>query len=174
MSNEESSDRESILSVARKWLPWCLSLIFILTIGWTALIAYTEIASGPERSFVQTFIAIVNGSATAHPAIILYSFLIVTAVDAAGGFIMVTKRYLEEKWLKPQRERLRKEAREKGREEGREEGREVGREEGREVGRAQERQYWIGRERRRLEAEAKGIPFDEPFPGSDEISVEDE
>ena len=53
---------------------------------------------------------------------------------------MVTKRYLEEKWLKPQRERFR--------EEGRREGRE-----------------W---NRRRLEAEAKGIPFDEPFPGGED------
>ena len=31
---------------------------------------------------------------------------------------MVTKRYLEEKWLKPQRERLRREGLEEGRQEG--------------------------------------------------------
>ena len=56
---------------------------------------------------------------------------------------MITKRYLEEKWLKPQREKFREEGREEVRRQGLE---------------------W---NRRRLEAEAKGIPFDEPFPGTD-------
>ena len=148
MNENESPERESILSVARKWLPWCLALIFILTVGWTGLIAYTEIANTRNRSAIEILIATINGSAVAQPAIVLYSFLIVTAIDAVGGFIVVTKRYLEEKWLKPQRERLRKEAIEEGRREGIREGRE-----------------W---NRRRLEAEAKGIPFDEPYPGSDE------
>ena len=63
---------------------------------------------------------------------------------------MVTKRYLEEKWLKPQRERLRRE----------------GLEEGRQEGRKQERQAWIDWNSRRLEAEAQGRPFNEPPPSS--------
>ena len=150
MNENESPERESILSVARKWLPWCLALIFILTVGWTGLIAYTEIANTRNRSAIEILIATINGSAVAQPAIVLYSFLIVTAIDAVGGFIVVTKRYLEEKWLKPQRERLRKEAIEEGRREGIREGIREGRE-------------W---NRRRMEAEAKGISFDEPFPGS--------
>ena len=53
---------------------------------------------------------------------------------------MVTARYLTNKWVKPLQEKFR----EQGRREGRE---------------------W---NRRRLEAESKGIPFDEPFPGDDD------
>jgi flagellar biosynthesis/type III secretory pathway protein FliH len=67
---------------------------------------------------------------------------------------MVTKRYLEEKWLKPQRERLRREGLEEGRQKGRQEGRK------------QERQAWIDWNSRRQEAEAQGRPFNEPPPSS--------
>ena len=174
MNDNESPDRESILSVARKWLPWCLALIFVLTVGWTGLIAYTEIANTRNRSAMEILIAVVNGSAVAQPAIVLYSFLIVTAIDAVGGFIVVTKRYLEEKWLKPQRERLRKEAIEEGRREGIREGIKEGIKEGIREGIKEgiregirEAHAW---NRRRLEAEARGITFDEPFPGTEDES----
>lgn len=40
------------------------------------------------------------------------------------------------------------------------------------AGRMQERQLWLVRERRRVEAEAKGIPFNEPFPGDDEVDAD--
>ena len=52
----------------------------------------------------------------------------------------------------------------RGREEGREEGREQGREEGRVEGRKQERAEWEAWLRRRTEAEASNLPFDEPPP----------
>ena len=39
LSSEYPDARESPLSVARKWLPWSIGLIFALTLGWTALIA---------------------------------------------------------------------------------------------------------------------------------------
>ena len=93
---------------------------------------------------------------------------------------MVTARYLTNKWVKPLQEKFRQEGRkegleegieigvergvELGRAEGREQGRVEGREQGIELGVTSERQYWLDRERRRLEAEAQGIPFDEPYP----------
>ena len=85
---------------------------------------------------------------------------------------MVTARYLTNKWVKPLQEKFRQEGRKEGLEEGIEIGvergvelgRAEGREQGIELGVTSERQYWIDRERRRLEAEAQGIPFDEPYP----------
>ena len=70
--------------------------------------------------------------------------MIVTALEYGGGIIVVTARYLTNKWVKPLQEKFRKQ------------------------GVAKERRYWIDRERRRKEAEAQGIPFDEPYPGDED------
>lgn len=226
--DEERGERISILTVARAWWHWCLAIIFVLTIGWTALVAWTEITSGDHIGVPNTVIAIITVAAPGEFIIIIYSLMLVTIFDLTGGLFVVTKRYLLNKWIYPQERRIRKEAHQKGLEEGREQGREEGIEEGREQGvvegreqgvmqgreqgreegreqgvkqgreqgieqgrtegreegveqgreqgvqqgieqgiaqgRAEERQAWIDRERRRQEAEAKGIPFDEPFP----------
>ena len=66
--------------------------------------------------------------------------------------IVVTKRYLDSKLVEPIRRQLR------------EEGREKGREEGKAIGEERANQRWQAWNRRRLEAEAKGEPFDEPLP----------
>ena len=131
-----------------------MALVFALTIGWTALVAWSEVTSGKHAGAVETIIAVVRTSASAETLIIIYSLMVVTTLDALGGFAVITKRYLEEKWLKPQRDRLRREALEEGRKKGREE----------------ERKAWIARERRRVEAEAKRLSFDEPYPGMDDKS----
>ena len=59
---------------------------------------------------------------------------------------MVTARYLTDKWLTPLREKIRAEGREQGRQQA-----------------IAEFKEW---NRRRLEAEKKGEPFDEPLPYS--------
>ena len=125
--------------------PWCLGLIFVLTIVWTALVARTVIESGEHTGMPQTIVAIVSGSAPGEFLIIIYSLMIVTALEYGGGIIVVTARYLTNKWVKPLQEKFRKQGVEQGRE--------------------QERRYWLDREHRRKEAEARGIPFDEPYPG---------
>ena len=51
---------------------------------------------------------------------------------------------------------------------GRVEGRVEGRDEGRVEGRDEERAEWLAWDARRREAEAKGLPFDEPVPGGKE------
>ena len=60
----------------------------------------------------------------------------------------------------------REEGREQGIEQGREEGREQGREEGLKEGMEQMRSQWQAWNERRLAAEARGEPFDEPPPGA--------
>jgi hypothetical protein len=61
---------------------------------------------------------------------------------------MVTKRWLEEKWLNPWLERQKANNFAKGRAEGR----------------AKERRLWTEWNRRRMEAEARDVPFDELPP----------
>ena len=69
---------------------------------------------------------------------------------------MVIADYLREKWVTPLQEKRREEAREKGRVEGREKG----------IDEANNR--WRAWNRRRLEAKARGQPFHEPVPYSDQ------
>ena len=146
--NDDQDERISILTVARTWWAWCLGLIFVLTIAWTALVTWTVIASGDYTGISQTIVAIVSATAPSEFLIIIYSLMIVTALEFGGGYVVVTARYLTNKWVKPLQDKLR--------------------EEGRQEGRQEERQFWVDRERRRKEAEAKGIPFDEPYPGMED------
>ena len=133
--------RESPLYVARKWLPWCLALILVLTVGWTALIAWVEVSSGTHDGVARTVIAVVSGTAPASPLIVIYAILTITVMDVLGGFTVVTARYLGNKFVEPLIEKRRAE------------------------GQAAERRRWTEWNRRRLDAEARGVPFDEPPPG---------
>jgi hypothetical protein len=153
--------------VARKWLPWSLGLIFALTIGWVAFVARSEVVSGQHDSISETAIAVVNRSALATPLIILFSMFIITFLDSVGGLLVVTYRYLSDKFLEPQREKIRAKARAEARAEGKAAGLAAGRAAGLAAGRAEERRMWEDWFRRREEAEKKGEPFDEPPPGAD-------
>jgi hypothetical protein len=64
---------------------------------------------------------------------------------------MVTAKYLTDRFLEPWREKRRADAYAKARAEGR----------------AEERRQWVEWNQRRLDAEAKGEPFDETPPASD-------
>ena len=141
-----ADERESPLSVGRKWLPWCLALIFLLTIGWTALIARVEVSSGKHEGILETAAAVGSNSAPATPLIIVYAIMAVTVFDLLGGMVMVTARYLTNKFVKPVIEKHRAEGRDEGRDE--------------------ERRKWTGWNTRRIEAEKSGQPFDEPPPAS--------
>ena len=136
-------DRESPLSVARGWLPWCISLIFVMTISWTAVVSWEEVSNGSHAGFRQTAIAVVERAAPATPFIVVYAIMVVSLLDMLGGFAMVTKRYLEGKFIKPL----------------------IAGHEARGEARVQRR--WTEWNDRRLKAEADGVPFDEPPPSED-------
>ena len=136
--------REPIWSVARKWLALCLGLIFAMTIGWTVLVARAVIGSGEYEGVTETAIAVVTIASSAVPLIVVYSMFIVVLLDTAGGAIVVTYRYLSDKFLEPQREKLRRE--------------------GQEQGAAKVQRAWEDWLRRKEEAEGKGETFDEPPP----------
>ncbi len=126
------------------WLPWCVGLILVMTAGWTALVVWYEVSYGNHQSLLQTAIAVGGKAGTAAPLIPLFAVLIVTVLDTLGGLIMVTARYLTDKWLNPLIEKRKAEALEAARKEV-----------------IAEIQDW---NRRRLEAEKKGEQFDEPLP----------
>ena len=78
---------------------------------------------------------------------------------------MVAARYIEERYLNPLRaKRIKRE--EEAMRKIREEGSEQGREQGRKQGSAEAHARWETWNERRLAAEAKGEPFDEPTPAT--------
>ena len=127
-------------------MPWCLALIFILTIGWTAFVAWTEATQGNYASVSLLVIAVVDKSEPALPLILLLSIGMVSVADSLEGVIVVTKRYLDNKFVEPVRRQLRKE--------------------GEVVGEERANRRWKAWNQRRLEAEENGVPFNELPPGS--------
>ena len=148
--SDEPRSLYSPLSISRELLPWSVWVICLLTVIWTALTAWAEVSSRRHADILDTSLAIGSNAADSVPLIIVYSILVVMIGNfISGGGIMImaraTKDYLYNK-IERQREKFR--------EEGREEGREA---------LAAEIEAW---NRRRLEAERRGEPFDEPPPST--------
>ena len=148
--SDESRSLYSPLSISRELLPWAVWVICLLTVTWTGLTAWGEVSSRRHADVLDTSLAVGSNAADSVPLIIVYSILgVMVGNFISGGGIMImaraTRDYLYGK-IERQRERLR--------EEGREEGREA---------LASEIEAW---NRRRLEAERRGEPFDEPPPSA--------
>ena len=154
--NQLQSERESIWSIGRKWLPWYLLTVFVMVIGWTAFEVWWVTAHNEPDSLEEAANAVVRGTAPAAPLIPIYALLVISILDVGGSAAMVTYRYLSDKFLKPMHEKLREEGRKEGRKEGREEGRE------------EIQRRWAAWNQRRLEAEQSGESFQEPPPGSND------
>ncbi|MCY4653186.1 MAG: hypothetical protein OXC95_08485 [Dehalococcoidia bacterium] len=142
LMRQPADDRETIAAVSRKWLPFCTGLITILTFGWTWIIYNETAGSGEYHGVIQVTIAVVKEASPAAALILLYSLSITYALDIVGGMIMVTARYLGNKFVRPLIEQYRKEGREEA------------------------YRKWETWNRNRIEAEKKGVSFDEPPPSS--------
>ena len=139
---DKSQQRESVWSVARRWVPWFLALLCLLTVGWTAFVFWVEATQHSYPTISQLVIASVNKAAPASPLIFLFAILAVSVADSLEGMVVVTKRYLDNKLVEPIRKRLREEG-------------------------AKERQKeWEAWYKRQQAAFDRGEPFDEPPPGS--------
>ena len=160
---EKDRDREPIWSVAKGWLPWYLLLTFTLLFVWSVFTVWVENDHGnyPARGLlIQAIVIAISGGVI---GIVIFCLAVVTAADTGGGFLVVTYRYLNNKFVEPLRRQLRQEGREQGIEQGIEQGREEGIEEGIERGREEGRQEGIERgrqegiERGREEGRQEGI-----------------
>ena len=152
MNRNPNDDPLNPLAVARKLLPACLAVIFALTIGWTWVAYRYESTRGDHADGFDVGMAVMDRVAPSALLIVIVAILAVTVGDLIGGFIVVTARYLGNKFVKPLIEKRRDEGRVEGRAEGKAEGR------------AEERLLWSEWNRRREEAEANGFPFSDPPP----------
>ena len=164
MDHNPNDDPLNPLAVARKLLPACLAVIFALTIVWTWVAYRYESTRGDHADGFDVAMAVMDRVSPSALLIVIVAILAVTVGDLIGGFIVVTARYLGNKFVKPLIEKRREEGRVEGRVEGKAEGRVEGKAEGRVEGRAEERLLWSEWNRRREEADAAGFPFSEPPP----------
>ena len=139
-----ADDRESIWAVSRKWLPFYIGLISVMTFGWLWVISGVVTESGEYDRSIETMVAIVDRSSPGVPLIVLVSVCVTYWLDVLGGLLMVTSRYLSSKLVTPIVERYLAEGEAKGR--------------------SEMHKAWLTWYRKSEEAKAKGIPFDEPPP----------
>ncbi len=128
--------RESIWSISPRWKTAYFLLFSIQSLAGTGLLSWYEIAQRTEDSAVETVLAIISGMAEVGVAAAVAT---VVTTEVAQN-IMVTGEYLRQKLVKPLIEKQRAE------------------------GRAEERAAWEAWNRRRLDADSNGEPFDEPPP----------
>ena len=138
--DDSGEERESLVGIARKWLPWCLGLIYVITAGWSAFVVRHEIIYQDHDSLETVAVAAALKTAAVVPLIILCGMFIVPAIDFIGGVMMVTARYLTNKFVKPLIERHKAE------------------------GRAEANAEWRAWYNRMMDARAANQPFDEPPP----------
>ena len=156
----------SPLTVVKRLAPLCVLVTMAYTFGWTAFVARHEVRTGNHPDLESLAIATFERVGQVDTLILIYSVATTIALDFLGGTLMVTARYLGNKFVQPLIERHKAEGRVEGREEGMTEGIAVGRVEGREEGEADANRRWTEWNSRRVEAERAGVSFDEPPPAS--------
>ncbi len=140
LARPPAEPRETLLAVSRKWLPFCAGLIVVLTFGWTWIIYGQVAAAGEYHGVGDVAIAVVNETSKAAALIVIYAVSMTYTLDIAGGVIMVTARYLTNKFVEPLIKRHRAE------------------------GMDISHRKWTDWNNRRMKAEDEGVPFDEPPP----------
>ena len=132
----------SPLTVVKRLAPLCLVVTLAYTFGWTAFVARHEVRTGNHPDLESLAIATFERVGQVDTLILIYSVATTIALDFLGGTLMVTARYLGNKFVQPLIERHKAE------------------------GEAAERRRWVEWNSRRVEAERAGVPFDEPPPAS--------
>lgn len=149
--------RESIWSVPIEYRVLYFSLFIIQSLIGISYVVWHEVWMNDGDSFHSTITAII----LMDVAVIAHSAGIGVIVSESK---MVIAQYLEQRYYGPKRRKALAEAKAEGREEGVKQGLEQGVEQGRAETVAKFREW----NARRLEADAKGEPFDEPPPLDDE------
>ena len=153
--NAREPDRQSIWSVASGWLPAYFALFNALGLLGTAFAIIRNVLWIAHPTIHDMIWAIIADMVIVGMASAVISILIVET----GKNAMIVGTYLED-MLKKRRARQMAEAVERGRAEG------IAK--GRSEGVAENDAKWRAWNARRLAAESKGEPFDEPPPGLDE------
>ncbi len=145
--NHDFNWRESIWSIPRPFVFAYFALLTLLGLPTVAIIIWEQTQVLDARWW-EWHIEIVRAAAPECGLIgIGVAFSALVTVQGVT-FLMVLYNYAMERWVKPLAEKRREEGRAEGREEA--------------------NRRWAAWLQRKTEAENKGLPFDEPPPGSAE------
>ena len=153
MNNDD--EREDLLSILRRYRPVYFAVFIVQVIAWCVIVYWWESTSGEHTT--DTIGRIIATGLKMAPLTGLSVITTIVLVDI-GRYLMV---------LLPTpstRQKIMKKAKAQGIEQGLEQGLE----QGHAAGIAEERRKWVYWNNRRKEAEAQGLPFDEPPPGANE------
>ena len=162
MSSDKRPRREPPWSIPYGWRIAYVLTFAIKMIAYTILVARQEIERGTHNSTIDIAIAVVERDSVVTPGIGASTLILLEGVS----YLVITYNYLYNKFVQPVIDQN-KERIEQSRAEGMAEGRSEGMAEGRSEGRSMMHQKWADWNSRRLEAESKGIPFDEPTPDTE-------
>ena len=156
IDNDRDNEIVTFIGIPRKWVNPVLKIYSFLFLGYAIWIAFQEFSFGtktlPEKL----------GALFAHlaAASVVEVFTIVAIIQIMDVFMYLTNKF---------KTKVRKQVRD-----AEAKGRTEGRAEGEAKGRAENYQMWAAWNARRIEAEAKGLPFNEPPPNPPENSQDTE
>ena len=176
-------NRQDVWGIPPEWRIWFLIIFTIKMAVWTALVIRHELAYGGHATGMHAAIAVMDSAADAAPVFAATTILMLEI----GAGLMITYNYLYNKIVQRVIDGHIEEGRAQGIAEGEERGIAIGEERGEARGRAAgiaegeargeargiaetearmraEFAEWLARKE---EAERRGVPFDEPMPGSD-------
>ena len=146
--------RISVFSFAKDLILIDFIFFLVVVISYAIVVTQHELAVGRENA-VETVIVIVGHISSFIPVAI-----VLTLIFEIGGFLIMLLWRLYQRRLEEAIEQAKIEARTEGIAEGIAEGRT----EGEAAGIAKNYELWAAWNNRRLEAEARNLPFDEPPP----------
>ena len=139
MTENSGSKRESFLGIRPGWRVAYVLTFAVKMVAYTILVARHEIAKGNHESNSEIIIAVAERDSMVTPGFVASTVILMEGV----GYIMITYDYLYNKFVQPVIDQHKAE------------------------GKAEMHRRWADWNSRRIEAESKGVPFDEP-PPSDE------
>ena len=140
MREGRGGERESFWSIPSGWRVAYVLTFAVKMVFYTVLVARYEITSGKHSTITEVIVAIAERDSAVTPGFVASTAILMEGV----GYIMITYNYLYNKFVKSVIEGHKAE--------------------GRAEGKAEMNMRWADWNSRRLEAESRGIPFDEPPP----------
>ena len=175
-SDGRASVRESIWTISKSWQSVYFAFFSLQMVSGMSVVFWYHVFEHVEDSIVETFIGIIQGSASVSVGSAGTSYTL-----AEGSRLLMILASNLEQWINKKWDERDARNRAAGLEEGEKKGRAIGVEEGEKKGRAVERAEWEDRfaelrawNERRISAESRGEMFDEPMPGSDNGSIHSE
>ena len=161
-NRQPEEDRESIWSISRTRRALYFGLFTLYAVAGNGFLIWYHVFERRTDTWPETILSITQGIGASTVGAAGIALLTIEGPKA----IMVLADYIEERWVKPLRERNRAEAearRAKLRAEEEERQARI-RAESHAEGRAESHAKWVAWNERRLAAEENGEPFDEPPP----------